>query len=646
MPSLIGNKPNQVPSNGDLGTLAFQDSNAVNLTGGTAVIDNLTADAINLKVDTDISNIAPSLNLDFANSKTLDPRITYTRASTATYYDGVTTAKAEENLLTYSQDIDNAAWIKTASTVTANSTTAPDGTTTADTLTGNGTNTYHWVAAPSGTVIVGRTFSVFAKAGTNNFIQFLIGGDTSVYANFDISTGTVGNTGGTGTVASMVSVGSGWYRCIIYTPSATGTNFYISLVTSNTAIRAEANTLSTDVYLWGAQLEQRSAVSAYTPTTTAPITNYIPVLRTAASGVARFEHNPITGESLGLEIEESRTNLSTYSEQFDNGAWSKSNATISAETIVAPDGTLTGDAITTTATTAAAAISNGKSVTAIAYTQSVYAKTGSYPYLWVGDRGDAVIRSATFDLSTGTITGSFNITSAAMTPVGNGWYRCSITFTRTNAGTTSNMFAFGASTAALDRPSGITWTGTESFYIWGAQLEAGAFATSYIPTVASQVTRAADAASMTGTNFSSWYNAAEGTVYVEAGLNRAFDVGRGTFDINDGTTANRLTLSTQGATSNSQAFVGVATATQALITNTGAFASGTAKVTLVYKRDDFASSANGATPVIDTSGVLPVVDRAAIGSITATSNILCGTIKKLQYFPKRLPNAELVEMTS
>ena len=80
-------------------------------------------------------NLRPSLLLDFANSRQLDPRITFIRSTTATYYDGVTTAKAEENLFQYSQELDNAYWSKFLGTFSANSTTAPDGTSTADTFT-------------------------------------------------------------------------------------------------------------------------------------------------------------------------------------------------------------------------------------------------------------------------------------------------------------------------------------------------------------------------------------------------------------------------------------------------------------------------------------------------------------------------------
>ena len=218
MPSLIGNKPNQVPSNGDLGTLAFQDSNAVNIVGGTAVVDNLTADSINLRIDHDLTNISPSLLLDFANTEALDPRITFTRASTAAFYDGRTTAKAEENLFIYSDDFTSAVgrWASSGTTVTVNSTVAPDGTTTGDTLTATaGTSTKFTEQARatfSGTVVM----SLFVKAGTHNFVQIINTGDAQAFANFDVTAGAgVVGTKGTKITSSIVDAGNGWYRCIV-----------------------------------------------------------------------------------------------------------------------------------------------------------------------------------------------------------------------------------------------------------------------------------------------------------------------------------------------------------------------------------------------------------------------------------------------
>lgn len=169
-------------------------------------------------------SINPSLLLDFANVKRLDPRITFTRTTTATYYDGVTTAKAEENLLTYSQEFDNAAWTKTSATVTANSDTAPDGTSTADTIAASGAN---GTALQSFTAVAGDyTFSVYLKrkTGTGN-IQ--IAADNGTYTTKTIT--------------------SSWARYdVTQTLTAGSKNAGIRIVTSGD-----------EVYAWGAQLEQR-----------------------------------------------------------------------------------------------------------------------------------------------------------------------------------------------------------------------------------------------------------------------------------------------------------------------------------------------------------------------------------------------------
>ena len=650
MPSLIGNKPNQVPSNGDLGTLAFQDSNAVNLTGGTAVIDNLTADSINLRIDHDLSNIAPSLNLDFANSKTLDPRITFTRASTATFYDGVTTAKAEENLFIYSDDFTSTVgrWASSGTTVTVNSTAAPDGTTTGDTLTATaGTSakfTEQTRSVFSGIVVM----SVYIKAGTHNFVQFLNSGDAQAFANFDVTAGAgVVGTTGTKTTSSIIDAGNGWYRCVaIFNATVAYSNTYrINLVPSASATYNQSLVAAgtETIILWGAQLEQRSAVSAYTPTTTAPITNYIPVLRTAASGVARFEHNPITGESLGLEIEESRANLLTYSDDGSNAAWTKTNLTVSSNVIIAPDGTLTGDKLVDDTTAGVSRIlRQNPTTTAVAHTFSVYAKAGERTWVSLGitDSGSTV-RLCWFNLSTGVVGTAQTGLTTSIQSVGNGWYRCVATIATALAGT--NAARIYLTTA--DNTSSYTGDGYSGIYIWGAQLEAGAFATSYIPTVASTVTRAADAASITGTNFSNWYNASEGTMYADVVPNASLS-NRISLDFNaGGASPNYIALFAQRSSSlGILAFVN-ANATSQVDISTQTNADG--KTVFAYKTNDFAMTRNGAAAFADTSGLVPQgIDRVFIGDDYNAGNAINGTIKKIQYFPRRLPNAELVEMTS
>jgi len=606
-----------------------------------------------MSITSNFPAIKPTLLLDFANVKQLDPRITFTRASTATYY-GTQTAKAEENLILYSEQLSNGAgWSTSNITADGDTDTAPNGTITADRITSNSTPTQCGISSITATFSASQplTVSVFAKAGSATFLQIFI--PTSVlsggYANFNLSTGAVGNFGGTGLTASIVSVGNSWYRCSvsIASVSASATDaatFY--MVDSATAARgANFSTNSQQLLLWGAQVEQRNAVSGYTLTTIQRITNYIPVLETAASGVARFGHNPTTFESLGLLIEEQRTNLLTYSEQFDNVAWTKTQSSIVSNTVVAPTGLLTGDLHLPNTTAAEHSISQNFSfVSGTTYTLSIYLKAAGYTQCRIRFQSGAfggTAQSIDVDLVAGTAVSASGSPIPTITNVGNGWYR--VTSTATAAATISaavSVFPIigGSTTGAGDGYSGI--------YIWGAQLEAGAFVTSYIPTVASQVTRAADAASMTGTNFSSWYNATEGTWFADfTPPTSDYLANKNLFLASDGTTSNFNGL--RYVTSGSRPGLGVTTAgtTQASIATTAMVANTAYKMAGAYKLNDFAVSRNGAAVVTDASGTIPTVTQAEIGMLAGTS-FGSQTIKKLAYYPIRITNAQLQALTS
>ena len=642
----IGTAPNEIPLNQYLGSMAYQDLESVTIDGGVATLGTATISSI--QNNTNISETEPTLDLNFAKVKALDPRITFARASTGTYYDGKTYAKAEENLLKYSQEFNLSPWLTNQSgvlTISANSTTAPDGTTTADTATPNASSGYH-VARQSGyTSAEIHTFSVFVKP--NGYTQVAIREDYVVgqYAAFDLtSTGSVVDKTGSAS-ASITALNDGWYR-ITLTPTTAivnqGIGIYVldgSYVSGDPSSYTYTGDGTSGVYLWGAQLEQRSVVSSYTPTTTQPITRYQPALQTAASGVARFDHDPVTQESLGLLIEEQRTNLLTYAEDFSN--WVNNNpayATVIPNISVAPDGTLTADKIQELTGTVYPFIYNSPSISSgVSYTQSYYVKSAGRQWVFVNAfYMGAYTSGAYFDIVNGVVGAVAGVT-ANIVSTGNGWYRISITGVSVQA--TPSYCSCNPTSANGVNPilTGYTGDGYSGIFLWGAQLEAGAFPTSYIPTVASQVTRSADSASMTGTNFSSWYRADEGTVYSE--YKTPTGVGM-ILNIHSSPTANQMQLFA-GSTAGVSFFVQVNGVSGATIGSR----SSIGKTIAAYKFNDFAASTNSSTAATSTSGTIPIVNALRMGARSDGVTNLNGHIKKITYFPKRLDNAELVEMT-
>lgn len=641
----VGTDPNEIPLNQYLGSMAYQDRLAVNIGGGVATLSSATVTTI--QNDTAISNVEPSLMLNFAAVEALDPRITYTRASTATYYNGVTTAVAEQNLLLQSQTFETT-WATAGSTVTANTTTAPDGTTTADSLIPLATTGTHRVLQ-STTGVGAFAFSVFVKANGYSKVGIWDSVTTGAYAAFDLSTGTVLNSGAGASSATITALTNSWYRISFVATMSGSIGFAIQVLDPayttggiNVAWLADG---TSGVFIWGAQLEQRSAVSAYTPTTTQPITNYIPVLLTAASGVPRFDHNPISGDSLGFLVEQQSTNLATQSQTFTT--WTKSATTVTNNVAVAPDGTLTSSSLVPTATSTGHSMYLAGALGSGSFTFSVYAKAGGFPRLGMRVYDGTVYQiRVTFDISTGTIV-SNTAGTATITPVGNGWYRCTCTGTSAsgNMGAVAGWTIESLPAANIVQDS-FLGDGYSGAYVWGAQIEATAFSTSYIATVASQVTRAADAASMTGTNFSSWFNNAEGTVYCEA-TPAKLDANTSPLWTMGTTNTNFINCYASTARALYISVNGVNVVDLSPGTSINVFRAGVqSKVASAYKTNDCAAVVTGSSVATDTSNTLPIVTKLGIGQTQTADNFYCGTIAKLAYYPRRLSNEELQEMTS
>ena len=601
--------------------------------------------------------IRPSLFLDFAKSKYLDPRITFTRASTATYYDDETVAQAEQNLLRYSQDFNNATgWGIARGTVTADSTTAPDGTSTADTVTQTaGEITSASLFSASTPVIVAQhTYSIFAKPNGKNFIVLREDLQTGSVLNtwFNVSTGVVGTTG-SGHTATITSAGNGWYRCAI--------TFTTNLIRNGLVYAACADTNATftvvdsgGIFIWGAQLEQYSIATPYLATTTLPKTTYLSPLISAASDVPRFDYNPITGESLGLLIEEARTNLAIYSEDFSNAAWTKTRTTASSNVIVAPDGTLTGDKLIedTSVTTDHFITSVRTGVTSATYTASVYVRAAerSRIRLQIISSGAGSNRaSAWFDASTGTHVSSLaegdgSVTAVQATSVGNGWYRFALTGIPSAAGSGTapelNITLTSSGTNTV-----YTGTGYSGLYIWGAQLEVGPSVSSYIKTVAATVTRVADTASIG--NVTSFTNYSEGTLMFETS-GASTTINYPAIGFMSATFSALRALQIFKAPNNLNWSYLVRTSTGDDVGLFSATGGAAVKAAFAYKVNDFAYVVNGTVVGTDTVGTIPEpvsIPTLGIGCNDAAGRINT-SIKKLIYYPIRLTNAQMQKITS
>lgn len=369
------------------------------------------------------------------------------------------------------------------------------------------------------------------------------------------------------------------------------------------------------------------------------------LLQTASNDVPRFDYDPVTLAARGLLIEEQRTNLLTWSENFGDAAWGKTNVSVTTNTAVAPDGTSTADKLIESAVSGVhrlfvnVALANNTT-----YTAYVYAKAAERRYLGFKS-GIAGQPEPVFDLQTGTVASGVGFIES----VGNGWYRCGHTVT---SGTSTPYLAYWTILTGTTF-AGETYTGdgTSGILLWGAQLEAGAFPTSYIPTTTTALTRSMDVASMTGTNFSSWFNASEGTILSEA-LISGYTVPAANFplitSLNDGTANNFVEV---GYLTSSLSSLVVRTEN---VEQVGMYPSvgavQTRKIVGVYRINDFAVSANGGVTQTDVSGTVPTVDRLRFGERIATSgtsiNCLNGHIRRIVYWPVRISNTQLRRITA
>lgn len=412
--------------------------------------------------DTNGGGFGPSINFNFAASNTLDPRVTFSRASNATYVDSTgNLAYAPSNLLTYSEQFDNAAWTKVRASVTANSIAAPNNTLTADTLVEDTTasNTHlafsSSITASAGTIY---TYTIYAKAAGRNWLNIQIGTGTEAYGSlvpfcfFNVTDGSIGTFANCTGIATLV--GGGWYRCVltaIATTVASTTNMRLKLAESSTSDSYTGDGVS-GLYLWGAQLNL-DGLQPYNSTTVKNLLGY----------TQEFENAAWTKSNSFIQ-----TNLLTYSEQFDNAAWVKVGMTVTANAETAPNNTVTGDKLVPDVVTGLPYTFQTITVVSGAnYAWSVYLKAAGYSWVFL-DAFDGANHRTWFDLSTGTIGTVEAGNTATITDVGNGWYRCTIA--RSSGGVST---AYAVAIVSGNNALNITGNGVSGVFAWGAQLVQG-----------------------------------------------------------------------------------------------------------------------------------------------------------------------------
>ena len=584
----------------------------------------------------------PALYLPFALTGTLDPRITFSRPSLATMYDS--TGKltyAPNNLSLNSQNFSGANWAASNFSRTTGQADPFGGTNaTLGTFTSNGGSglSQSGLALPSDK---SHIVSIYARFGTWRWFEFTTVSGSATRSWVDMQNGVAGATVAHSNF-TVASIGSGWFRISAKVQGAA--EFYWTPRDGDGNAGAAAANNGATFFVYGFQAE--AVTYETTPRTYNATTS-------AAYYGPRFDYNPATLVARGLLIEEARTNLLTYSEQFDNAAWTKTSGwlTVTANAGVAPDGTTTADKLIPRASADPYHnVTRVTTCTAAVHAQTYYVKADGYSR--VGIREDGVVGQwATFLLSgSGSIIAQHASATASIVSIGSGWYRIFLTPSTASANMGTGLYVLDNSYTS-GNPDAYTYAGdgTSGVLAWGAQFELGSFATSYIPTVASAVARSADSASMTGTNFSSWYNQTQGTfVYNAAQL------------ATSGTTA--LVGYTYVDASNASAtyhyFNNTAANAQLTSYSTGGAIQvdmgGTSpllvqgvyrKSAFAYALNDFAVVSTSGSVNTDTSASLPTPTLFSIGSQRGVQGFLNGHIASLAYYNTRLPNATLQSLT-
>ena len=615
--------------------------------------------SLELEIAADKSySIDPNSPSGFLINSRVGPSATFTRSSGATEIDSAgRVVFSNENYALYSNEIIlNRGWNLGATTSTLSGSAPLGGN--AYIIAETTVNAFHNCVPNGSTTEIGAidtlqgmiyTGSIFVKKveGSIDWIQLTMGSagfGITQYANFNIANGTVGNFANLtpGTTPTIEPYDDGWYRISI-TATATA-NVTNSVAFSLAFIQNTNGTTRLPVYIGNpadrvfaamAQFQRNSSPGPYILTTTSR--RYSP----------SFYHDPVTLESKGFYTEESRTNIIRQSEIFGT-TWAQTAVTVSSNVAIAPSGDRTADRIIEDTTNAAHGLNQTIIYTAVPHTFSIYAKAGTRNWIRIGF-GNPTPDNVWFNLETGEIGTIAPGFTASIQNARNGWWRCSVTRTPT-AGSLSTYLRVVTGDTIIS----YTGNGTGDVYVWGAQLEVGAFPTRYIPTTNANSIRAADVCDINGAGFVEMYNPLEGTLCVSATFNApvSYATSQMLVDINDTTAANRLRIfrtNTTGYvsfnnTSDSTINVSISDVTslaQRFIPQ---------KYAIGFKQNDFVFYANNELIGVDNTGAMPLspttltIGDASIG-FPPPRLYTNGIISSIRLYRRRLPNPKIHALT-
>jgi hypothetical protein len=429
--------------------------------------------------------------------------VPFTRATTATRTNAAGLIElVPYNLLSYSEQFDNAlAWGKFNASITANTTTAPNGTLAADKLIPNTISGIHNVnRLLTFTASTTYTTSVYAKKAEYSALRINYISSANTFVSVNLDTGVIANAGGTIYLSSSITdVGDGWYRITMTFTPPIGTSSLSFIVENPVGTISFTGDDTSGIYLWGAQLVEGTAALPYQLTET------------------RL-NRPRVDFSLGgcpnLLLEPQRTNLALQSSSFDSATWAKTRSTVTANATTSPSGIVDADKLIPSVDNNNHIITQiSIPVTAQIYTASVYAKKGEYDTvrlllsnLWASPNPNAI-----FNLTTKTVFSTQNAT-AKITELENDWFRLEITATiNATAGSNAHLIIYAGDNDNVT----FAGDGTSGLFIWGAQLEAGAYPTSYVPTSSASVTRNSDTFALSNVFTNNLISSSGGTWFME-----------------------------------------------------------------------------------------------------------------------------------